>query len=75
MGISDGGDVSLSATGGLGADSLQSLTSDGATLAVQQVMLGGQSDDDSLDTDQEDADTGLSAGELRGLVLSGAGLQ
>lgn len=68
--------MTLSAPGGLGADSLQSLTSDGATLAVQQVMLGGQSDDDSLDTDQEDSDgTGLSAGELRGLVLSGGGLQ
>ncbi|CAN2387814.1 Homeobox protein PKNOX1 [Pristimantis euphronides] len=75
MGVSDGGVVTLSAPGGLGADSLQSLTSDGATLAVQQVMLGGQSDDDSLDTDQEDTETGLSAGDLRGLVLSGAGLQ
>lgn len=75
MAVSDGGVVTLSAPGGLGADSLQSLTSDGATLAVQQVMLGGQSDDDSLDTDQEDTETGLSAGELRGLVLSGGGLQ
>ncbi|XP_075053670.1 homeobox protein PKNOX1 [Mixophyes fleayi] len=74
MGIVDGAVVTLSAPGGLGADSLQSLTSDGATLAVQQVMLGGQSDDDSLDTDQEDTETGLSAGELRGLVLSGGGL-
>ncbi|XP_069801414.1 homeobox protein PKNOX1 isoform X3 [Dendropsophus ebraccatus] len=75
MAVSDGDVVTLSAPGGLGADSLQSLTSDGATLAVQQVMLGGQSDDDSLDTDQEDSETGLSAGELRGLVLSGGGLQ
>ncbi|XP_075703368.1 homeobox protein PKNOX1 isoform X1 [Rhinoderma darwinii] len=75
MGISDGGVVTLSGPGGLGADSLQSLTSDGATLAVQQVMLGGQSDDDSLDSDQEDTETGLSEGELRSLVLSGGGLQ
>ncbi|CAI9621072.1 unnamed protein product [Staurois parvus] len=70
-----GAEVTLSSPSVLGTDSLQSLTSDGATLAVQQVMLGGQSDDESLDTDQEDTDTGLSAGELRGLVLSGGGLQ
>ncbi|XP_077335589.1 homeobox protein PKNOX1 isoform X2 [Lithobates pipiens] len=76
IGISeDGTEVTLSSPGALGTDSLQSLTSDGATLAVQQVMLGGQSDDESLDSDQEDTDTGLSAGELRGLVLSGGGLQ
>ncbi|KAM4794779.1 homeobox protein PKNOX1 [Rhinophrynus dorsalis] len=73
--MSDGAVVTLSAPGALGADSLQSLTSDGATLAVQQVMLGGQSDDESLDTDQEDTDTGITEGELRGLVLSGGGLQ
>ncbi|KAM8975907.1 homeobox protein PKNOX1 [Pelodytes ibericus] len=71
--MSEGTVVTLSAPGSLEADSLQSLTSDGATLAVQQVMLGGQSDDESLDTDQEDS--GLSAGDLRGLVLSGGGLQ
>ncbi|NP_001089851.1 uncharacterized protein LOC734917 [Xenopus laevis] len=73
--ISDGTVVTLSAPGGLTTDSLQSLTSDGATLAVQQVMLGGQSDDESLDTDQEETDTGISEGELRGLVLSAGGLQ
>lgn len=67
--------MTLSSPSALGTDSLQSLTSDGATLAVQQVMLGGQSDDESLDTDQEDTDTGLSAGELRSLVLRGGGLQ
>ncbi|XP_068122432.1 homeobox protein PKNOX1 isoform X2 [Hyperolius riggenbachi] len=76
MVTSDEGSVlPLSSPGALGTDSLQSLTSDGATLAVQQVMLGGQSDDESLDTDQEDTETGLSAGELRELVLSGGGLQ
>ncbi|KAM4699295.1 homeobox protein PKNOX1 [Discoglossus pictus] len=73
--ISEDTVVTLSASGTLGADSLQSLTSDGATLAVQQVMLGGQSEDESLDTDQEDTDGDLSAGDLRGLVLSSGGLQ
>ncbi|XP_075436663.1 homeobox protein PKNOX1 isoform X2 [Ascaphus truei] len=71
--MSEGTLVTLSGT--LAADSLQSLTSDGATLAVQEVMLGGQSDDESLDTDQEDTDTGLTVGDLRGLVLGSGGLQ
>ena len=39
----------------VGEDGLQSLSSDGATLAVQQVMLGGHSEDDSdLGSDDED---------------------
>ncbi|XP_053311416.1 homeobox protein PKNOX1 isoform X1 [Spea bombifrons] len=75
MSMSEDKVVTLSAPSSLGADSLQSLTSDGATFAVQQVLIGGQSDDDSLDTDQEETDTGLSARDLRGLVLSGGGLQ
>lgn len=37
-------------------EGLQSLTSDGATLAVQQVMLGGHSEDESGDSEDEDAD-------------------
>lgn len=45
-------------------EGLQSLTSDGATLAVQQVMIGGHSEDESVDSgednDDDDADmTGL----------------
>ncbi|XP_062383956.1 homeobox protein PKNOX1 isoform X1 [Sardina pilchardus] len=38
----------------VGEDGLQSLSSDGATLAVQQVMLGGHSEDDSVGSDDED---------------------
>ena len=37
-------------------EGLQSLTSDGATLAVQQVMLGGHSEDESLDSGEDDDD-------------------
>lgn len=38
----------------MNVESLQSLTSDGATLAVQQVMLGGHSEDESGDSGDED---------------------
>lgn len=37
-------------------EGLQSLTSDGATLAVQQVMLGGHSEDESEESGDEDDD-------------------
>ncbi|XP_034042190.1 homeobox protein PKNOX1.1 isoform X3 [Thalassophryne amazonica] len=40
-------------------ESLQSLTSDGATLAVQQVMLGGHSEDESGDSGDEDDDADM----------------
>ncbi|XP_028248745.1 homeobox protein PKNOX1.1 isoform X3 [Parambassis ranga] len=40
-------------------ESLQSLTSDGATLAVQQVMLGGHSEDESGNSGDEDDDTDM----------------
>ncbi|XP_029690415.1 homeobox protein PKNOX1.1 isoform X1 [Takifugu rubripes] len=40
-------------------EGLQSLTSDGATLAVQQVMLGGHSEDESGDSGDEDDDTDM----------------
>ncbi|KAF7651100.1 hypothetical protein LDENG_00116030 [Lucifuga dentata] len=40
----------------MNVESLQSLTSDGATLAVQQVMLGGHSEDETEDSEDEDAD-------------------
>ncbi|KAM8857009.1 homeobox protein PKNOX1-like [Synchiropus picturatus] len=46
-------------------EGLQSLTSDGATLAVQQVMIGGHSEDetgDSMDEEDEDEDDGDMAG-------------
>ncbi|KAG7259930.1 hypothetical protein CRUP_014139, partial [Coryphaenoides rupestris] len=40
-------------------ENLQSLTSDGATLAVQQVMLGGHSEDESLDSGEDDDDADM----------------
>lgn len=40
----------------MNVEGLQSLTSDGATLAVQQVMLGGHSEDESGDSVDEDDD-------------------
>lgn len=43
----------------MNVESLQSLTSDGATLAVQQVMLGGHSEDESGDSGDEDDDTDM----------------
>ncbi|XP_054878343.1 homeobox protein PKNOX1-like [Poeciliopsis prolifica] len=41
-------------------ESLQSLTSDGATLAVQQVMLAGHSEDESGDSGEDDDDADMS---------------
>uniref|UniRef100_A0A3Q1FSE4 Pbx/knotted 1 homeobox 1.1 n=1 Tax=Acanthochromis polyacanthus TaxID=80966 RepID=A0A3Q1FSE4_9TELE len=43
----------------MNVEGLQSLTSDGATLAVQQVMLGGHSEDESGDSGDEDDDTDM----------------
>jgi len=43
-------------------EGLQSLTSDGATLAVQQVMMGGHSEDESGDEDDEDDEDADMAG-------------
>ncbi|XP_037646567.1 homeobox protein PKNOX1.1 isoform X1 [Sebastes umbrosus] len=40
-------------------EGLQSLTSDGATLAVQQVMMGGHSEDESGDSVDEDDDADM----------------
>ncbi|XP_037542694.1 homeobox protein PKNOX1.1 [Nematolebias whitei] len=40
-------------------EGLQSLTSDGATLAVQQVMLGGHSEDESEESIDEDDDADM----------------
>lgn len=42
-------------------ESLQSLTSDGATLAVQQVMLAGHSEDESGDSEEDDDDADMTA--------------
>ncbi|KAM4609081.1 homeobox protein PKNOX1.1 isoform 1-T1 [Polymixia lowei] len=43
----------------MSVEGLQSLTSDGATLAVQQVMMGGHSEDESGDSGEEDDDTDM----------------
>lgn len=43
----------------MNVESLQSLTSDGATLAMQQVMLGGHSEDESGDSGEDDEDTDM----------------
>uniref|UniRef100_A0A3B4AET2 Homeobox domain-containing protein n=1 Tax=Periophthalmus magnuspinnatus TaxID=409849 RepID=A0A3B4AET2_9GOBI len=40
-------------------EGLQSLTSDGATLAVREVMLGGHSEDESGDSEDDDDMSGL----------------
>ncbi|MGH0129607.1 UNVERIFIED_CONTAM: hypothetical protein FKN15_038960 [Acipenser sinensis] len=54
---------------GVNVDSLQSLSSDGATLAVQQVMMGGQSEDDSVESGEDDS------GDLSTTNISGLGLE
>nr|XP_046218131.1 homeobox protein PKNOX1-like isoform X5 [Oncorhynchus gorbuscha] len=51
--MADGTLVTMSVEG------LQSLTSDGATLAVQQVIIGGHSEDESGDSRDDDEMTGL----------------
>ncbi len=45
----------------MGEDGLQTLSSDGATLAMQQVMMGGHSeeDDDDDEEDEEDEDSDM----------------
>ncbi|KAK1169613.1 homeobox protein PKNOX1-like [Acipenser oxyrinchus oxyrinchus] len=54
---------------GVNVDSLQSLSSDGATLAVQQVMMGGHSEDDSVESGEDDS------GDLSTTNISGLGLE
>ncbi|KAI1899098.1 hypothetical protein AGOR_G00057990 [Albula goreensis] len=56
-------------TVGVTVDGLQTLSSDGATLAVQQVMMGGQSEDDSGDSGDEDEEGHLSNTNISGLGL------
>lgn len=52
----------------MNVDSLQSLSSDGATLAVQQVMMAEQSEDESVDS-TGDGGAALAPAHIRGLVL------
>ncbi|XP_043928170.1 homeobox protein PKNOX1 isoform X2 [Protopterus annectens] len=65
--MAEGTVVTIAAPVNMNMDSLQSLSSDGATLAVQQVMMAGQSDDESLDSDDDGED--LSATSISGLGL------
>ncbi|XP_048721508.1 homeobox protein PKNOX1 isoform X3 [Caretta caretta] len=60
--------VTITAPVNMNVDSLQSLSSDGATLAVQQVMMAGQSEDESVDSGEDDG-ADLSTTNISGLVL------
>lgn len=60
--------VTITAPVNMNVDSLQSLSSDGTTLAVQQVMMAGQSEDESADSTEDDG-TDLSTTNISGLVL------
>ncbi|XP_045140552.1 homeobox protein PKNOX1 isoform X4 [Echinops telfairi] len=66
--MSEGAVVTITAPVNMNVDSLQSLTSDGATLAVQQVMMAGQSEDESVDSTEDDGGE-LPATHISGLVL------
>ncbi|XP_015738877.1 homeobox protein PKNOX1 isoform X1 [Coturnix japonica] len=66
--MSDGAVVTITAPVNMNVDSLQSLSSDGATLAVQQVMMAGQSEDESVDSSEDDGGD-LSTTNISGLVL------
>ncbi|XP_074070002.1 homeobox protein PKNOX1 isoform X4 [Macrotis lagotis] len=66
--MSEGAVVTITAPVNMNVDSLQSLSSDGATLAVQQVMMGGQSEDESVDSTEDDGGE-LTATNISGLVL------
>ncbi|KFO97302.1 Homeobox protein PKNOX1, partial [Calypte anna] len=65
---SPGAVVTITAPVNMNVDSLQSLSSDGATLAVQQVMMAGQSEDESVDSGEDDGGD-LSTTNISGLVL------
>lgn len=56
-------------TVGVGEDGLQTLSSDGATLAMQQVMMGGHSEDDDDEDDEEDEENDPSHSDMTRLGL------
>ncbi|XP_072115900.1 homeobox protein PKNOX1.1 isoform X2 [Mobula birostris] len=66
--VSDSAMVSISSPVNVNVDSLQSLSSDGATLAVQQVMMAQQSGEDSGNSVEED-DSDLSTTNITVLAL------
>ncbi|XP_035600703.1 homeobox protein PKNOX1-like isoform X2 [Oncorhynchus keta] len=51
-------------TMGMSVDELQTLTSDGATLAMQQVMMGGHSEEEEGESEEEEEEEG---GDMAGL--------
>ncbi|XP_006639023.1 homeobox protein PKNOX1 isoform X1 [Lepisosteus oculatus] len=65
MAMSEGTMVTV----GVNMDSLQSLSSDGATIAVQQVMMAGHSEDESEESGEEDS------GDLSTTNITGLGLE
>lgn len=68
LGLSEGAVVTIAAPVSMSVDGLQPLSSDGATLAVQQVMMAEQSGDESLDSAGEGG-AALGPGHIGGLVL------
>lgn len=68
LAMSEGAVVTITTPVNMNVDSLQSLSSDGATLAVQQVMMAGQSEDESVDS-TEDEGGALAPTHISGLVL------
>lgn len=56
-------------TVGMNVDGFQALSSDGATLAMQQVMMGNHSEEESEESDNEEGDTDLSSANMTGLGL------
>ncbi|XP_052600480.1 homeobox protein PKNOX1 isoform X3 [Peromyscus californicus insignis] len=68
LAMSEGAVVTITTPVNMNVDSLQSLSSDGATLAVQQVMMAGQSEDESVDSTEDDGGA-LAPTHIGGLVL------
>ncbi|XP_044606738.1 homeobox protein PKNOX1 isoform X3 [Equus asinus] len=66
--MSEGAVVTITTPVSMNVDSLQSLSSDGATLAVQQVMMAEQSEDESVDS-TGDGGAALAPTHIGGLVL------
>ncbi|XP_023373888.1 homeobox protein PKNOX1 isoform X3 [Otolemur garnettii] len=68
LAMTEGAVVTITTPVNMNVDSLQSLSSDGATLAVQQVMMAGQSEDESVDSTEDDGGA-LASTHISGLVL------
>lgn len=56
-------------TVGMSMDGYQTLSSDGATLAMQQVMMGNHSEDET-DNSEDEGDTHLSSASMTDLGLN-----